>query len=95
MAIVPKPVKKNESQSQSDFILGAPDAKLASAATDGEKKPRGAPRKDQKKVQLSMSMDATLLGRLDAKAKKLGQTRAALFNMAVYHLLENGIEIEG
>ena len=36
-----------------------------------------------------------LLEKVDALARKLGQSRAAVINMAVYRIVEHGLSIEG
>ena len=36
-----------------------------------------------------------LLAKVDAIARRLGQSRAAVINMAVYRLVEHGLTIEG
>ncbi|WP_223936957.1 ribbon-helix-helix domain-containing protein [Aeromonas caviae] len=46
------------------------------------------------KEQISLTISVELVDRLDAMAAKVGQTRAALINMAIYQLLDRGMTIE-
>ena len=63
------------------FINSAPDA---------------VPRRVRKgnKVQITLTIAEPLLDRVDEVAAKLGQSRAALINLAIYQSLENGLRIE-
>ena len=63
------------------------------AAPDGDGSPRGV-RKGNKR-QISLTITPELLAKVDAIAGRLGQSRAALINMAVYRLVEHGLTIEG
>ena len=62
-----------------DFIAGAPDS---GTATKGVKKGN--------KQQISLTMTPALLAKVDALAEKMGQSRAAVINMAVYRVVEAG-----
>lgn len=79
MAITKKPSKSTTVEA---FINSAPDA---------------APRRVRKgnKVQITLTIAEPLLDRVDELAAKLGQSRAALINLAIYQSLENGLRIEG
>ena len=63
--------------SSPDFIAGAPDS---GTATKGVKKGN--------KQQISLTMTPALLAKVDALAEKMGQSRAAVINMAVYRAVE-------
>ena len=42
------------------------------------------------KQQISLTMTPALLAKVDALAEKMGQSRAAVINMAVYRVVEHG-----
>ena len=67
-----------------DFIAGAPDS---GTKTKGVKKGN--------KQQISLTMSPALLAKVDALAEKMGQSRAAVINMAVYRAVEHGLTIGG
>jgi Ribbon-helix-helix protein, copG family len=85
MAITKKPSKPTTADA---FISGAPDA----AATAPE-----APRRVRKgkKVQITLTIAEPLLARVDERAAQLGQSRAAVINLAIFQALETGLRIEG
>ncbi len=88
MAIT-KPSKKTSAAD--DFIAAAPDA----AATDaGQAKQPKYVRKG-KKLQITLTIAQPLLERVDELAAKLGQSRAAVINLAVFQSLESGLRIDG
>lgn len=66
------------------FISGAPD----SAA-----KPRGV--KKGNRQQISLTITPALLAKVDELAEQLGQSRAAVINMAIYRAVEHGLDIDG
>lgn len=66
------------------FISGAPDAEL---------KPKGV-RKGNKQ-QISLTIAPPLLAKIDDLAAELGQSRAAVINMAIYRAVEHGLVIDG
>ncbi|KAE8436895.1 ribbon-helix-helix protein, CopG family [Vreelandella piezotolerans] len=72
--------KAKMSQDADAFISGAPDA---------EAKPRGV-RKGNKR-QISLTITPALLQRVDELAAELGQSRAAIINMAIYRAVEHGL----
>ena len=76
MAIT-RPKPKNAQEATDAFISGAPDA---------EARPRGV--KKGNKQQISLTMSPALLAKVDALAEKMGQSRAAVINMAVYRVVE-------
>lgn len=46
-----------------------------------------------KKQQISVTIQPELLIKLDKLASALGQSRASIINIAIYHVVENGLEI--
>lgn len=82
MAIT-KPKPKSP-QSADAFISGAPDS---------ETKPRGV--KKGNKQQISLTIAPSLLTKIDEMAAELGQSRAAIINMAIYRAVEHGLIIDG
>jgi len=82
MAITKPPKPANSASPAADaFIAGAPDAAAASA--------RNGVRKGNK-LQITFTIAPTLLDRLDQRAGELGQSRAALINLAIAKALEAG-----
>lgn len=83
MAITrPKP-KAPQAPDADAFISGAPDA--------------GAPVKGVKKgnkLQISLTITPALLAKVDEMAAQLGQSRAAVINLAIYRMVEHGVTIE-
>jgi hypothetical protein len=76
--------KPRHVQTADEFISGAPDA---------ESKPRGV--KKGNKQQISLTIAPALLEKIDAMADELGQSRAAIINMAIYRAVEHGLSIDG
>ncbi|MCG9027361.1 ribbon-helix-helix domain-containing protein [Laribacter hongkongensis] len=74
------------------FINAAPDGTVSRAPAT----PARARKRTMKgnKEQISLTISVELVDRLDAMAAKVGQTRAALINMAIYQLLDRGMTIE-
>lgn len=75
------------------FIQAAPDSGVALApaapVTTRKRTMKG------NKEQISLTISVELVDRLDAMAAKVGQTRAALINMAIYQLLDRGMTLDG
>ncbi|GKS08510.1 hypothetical protein PSTH1771_25860 [Pseudomonas syringae pv. theae] len=46
-----------------------------------------------KKQQISVTVQPELLTKLDDLASSLGQSRASMINIAIYNIIENGLEI--
>lgn len=84
MAITKKPTKPAAADA---FISGAPDA---SAPT--EEAPRRV--RKGKKVQITLTIAEPLLSRVDERAAQLGQSRAAVINLAIVQALESGLRID-
>lgn len=74
---------KKHPASVDSFISGAPDAA----------KPRGV-RKGHKR-QISLTIAPALLEKVDGLAAELGQSRAAIINMAIWRAVEHGLTIDG
>lgn len=79
-----KPKTTQKEAATVDFIAGAPDS---GTATKGVKKGN--------KQQISLTMTPVLLAKVDALAEKMGQSRAAVINMAIAHVVQHGLTIEG
>lgn len=81
MAITKKPTKPTPTTAADAFISGAPDA----------------PRRVRKgrKVQITLTIAEPLLDRVDDLAGQIGQSRAAVINLAVMQMLQSGLRIEG
>lgn len=81
MAITKKPIKPISGVITADtFISGAPDA------------PRRV--RKGKKVQITLTITEPLLSRVDEMAEQIGQSRAAVINLALVQMLEAGLRIE-
>jgi hypothetical protein len=81
MAIQRKP--KSMSAAQDAFIAGAPDAVQEPAYEKGI--PKGHKR------QITLTIAPELLRKVDEVAKRTGQARAAVINMAIWRALEGDI----
>ena len=76
--------KLRTSINAAEFIAGAPDAEV---------KPKGV--KKGNKQQISLTIAPALLVKIDEMATELGQSRAAVINMAIYRAVEHGLVIDG
>lgn len=87
MSIKPKP----KTDKAAAFIAGAPDAGIASPklASKSEVYEKGIAKGNKRQITLTIAPD--LLRRVDEVAKRTGQARAAVINMAVYRALEGDI----
>ena len=89
MAITSKPKPKAAEPTVADndaaeaFISGAPDASKEPSA-----------RREVKKL-ISLKIAPTLLERVDQLAAELGQSRAAVINLAIHRAVERGLEFDG
>lgn len=72
--------KKPTAATVDNFISGAPDS---TAKLKGVKKGN--------KQQISLTIAPGLLAKIDSMADELGQSRAALINMAIYRAVEHGL----
>ena len=75
MAIT-KPVKPKTTDG---FISGAPDATRAKGVRRGTKQ------------QITLTIAPELLAKVDEMAERMGQSRAALINLAIYRTVEGGV----
>ena len=82
MTITKKP--HNVVRTPTEFIAAAPDGEIVR---------RGVLR--GKKQQITLTIMPDLLNKVDAMARRLGQSRAAVINMAVYWVVEHGLSIDG
>ena len=92
MAITKKPAKPahDTSPTAADaFISGAPDA--------GGVQPVPKPRRVRKgkRVQITLTIAEPILDRVDQVAAELGQSRAAVINLAIMQMLQRGLRIDG
>ena len=80
--------KKVQSHAVDEFISGAPDAQHVQEA--------GKPKyvKKGKKLQITLTISQPILERVDAMAERLGQSRAAIINLAIFQGLESGLQID-
>lgn len=69
------------------FISGAPDSAASTPKLGGVKKGN--------KQQISLTITPGLLLKVDELAEQLGQSRAAVINMAIYRAVEHGLDIDG
>lgn len=93
MAITrPTPKTPKPTPAADAFINGAPDG-VESPAPAAPARTRKRTMKGNKE-QISLTISVELVDRLDAMAAKVGQTRAALINMAIYQLLDRGMTLE-
>lgn len=83
MAIQRKP---KSSQTVDAFVSGAPDGVVSGAGREYEK---GIKKGHKRQISLTIAPD--LLRRVDETAKRSGQGRAAIINMAIFRALEGDI----
>ncbi len=50
--------------------------------------------KKGKKLQITLTISQPILERVDAMAERLGQSRAAIINLAIFQGLESGLQID-
>lgn len=86
MTITKKPQKPAEKAAAIEaFIGGAPDAVTQPQAPQRVRK--------GKKLQITLTISEDMLTRVDAKAALIGQSRAAVINLAIAQLLESGVSL--
>lgn len=80
--------KKVQPYAVDEFISGAPDAPHVQEV--------GKPKyvKKGKKLQITLTISQPILERVDAMAERLGQSRAAIINLAIFQGLESGLQID-
>ncbi len=77
--VITKP-KAKSTDATGSFISGAPDSgNQAKGVRKGNKR------------QISLTITPALLERVDELAAELGQSRAAIINMAIYRAVEHGL----
>ncbi len=91
MAITPRPKPTASSAAtaaQDAFISGAPDASPAPT-----EEPKGYEKgiKKGNKRQITLTIAPELLERVDQVAKRTGQARAAVINMAIFQAIEGDL----
>ncbi len=87
MAIQRKPKTSHTTAPEDAFIQGAPDAKTESVPAAVYEK--GIAKGHKRQITLTISPE--LLRKVDAVAKRTGQARAAIINMAIFNALEGNI----
>ena len=85
MSIQRKPKTAQATAAQDAFIQGAPDASKAAPAAYEKGIPKGHKR------QITLTIAPELLRKVDEVAKRTGQARAAVINMAIFRALEGDI----
>jgi len=88
MAIQRRP--KSTSAAQDAFISGAPDAQRQEAQVAPVAVYEKGIQKGHKR-QITLTIAPEMLRRVDEVAKRTGQARAAVINMALYRALEGDI----
>lgn len=88
MAIQPR-VKPGQ-QSADAFISGAPDSSVGMVKEPAYEK--GIKKGNKRQISLTIAPD--LLRRVDEAAKRSGQGRAAIINLAIYRALEGDIFVK-
>ncbi|MET4666306.1 hypothetical protein [Sphingomonas sp. PvP056] len=105
MAITPRPrpvANAAKIAAQDAFISGAPDAAPTSApASAPAPAPAPAPQEEAReyekgikkgnKRQITLTIAPDLLERVDQVAKRTGQARAAVINMAIFQAIEGDL----
>lgn len=82
----PKTTTAARTRAEDSFIAGAPDG--------GREKPQAAYEKGiakGNKRQITLTIAPELLRRVDEVAKRTGQARAGIINMAIYRALEGDV----
>ncbi len=69
------------------FISGAPDSAASVPKARGVKKGN--------KQQISLTIAPALLLKVDELAEQLGQSRAAVINLAIHRAVEHGLIVDG
>lgn len=93
MVIKKKPAPKPATPPAADsaaadaFISGAPDSAAPAPKVPGVKKGN--------KQQISLTIAPALLLKVDELAEQLGQTRAAVINLAIHRAVQHGLDIDG
>ncbi len=67
------------------FVEGAPDAQASKSASQGVYE-KGIPKGNKRQITLTIAPE--LLRKVDEVAKRTGQARAAVINLAIFRALE-------
>ena len=81
-----RPASPASTEAADAFISGASDADV-----DTSQVPRRV--RKGRKVQITLTIAEPLLERVDGLAGQLGQSRAAVINLAVVQMLERGLRL--
>lgn len=84
MAIQRKP--KTAANAADDFVQGAPDARQAAPVSQGHSYEKGIAKGNKRQITLTITPE--LLRKVDEVAKRTGQARAAVINLAIFRALE-------
>lgn len=84
----PKTVMTDQAAAQDAFVAGAPDGGRVSASASATYE-KGVPKGNKRQISLTIAPD--LLRRVDEVAKRTGQGRAGIINMAIYRALEGDV----
>lgn len=86
----PKPASSSGNTAAQDaFISGAPDAGTASPKIQGGEYEKGVKKGNKRQITLTIAPD--LLERVDQVARRTGQARAAVINMAIFQAIEGDL----
>jgi len=91
MAITQRPrpaVDPARSAAEDAFISGAPDAATAAPASPAVYE-KGVKKGNKRQITLTIAPD--LLERVDQVARRTGQARAAVINMAIFQAIEGDL----
>lgn len=87
MTIQRKP--KSTNAAADAFIQGAPDAQQTDHTASASTYEKGIAKGNKRQISLTISPE--LLRKVDEVAKRTGQARAAVINMAIFQALEGDI----
>lgn len=83
----PKAITAEQAAALDAFVTGAPDSVRAVPVANTYEK--GVPRGNKRQISLTIAPD--LLRRVDEVARRTGQGRAGIINMAIYRALEGDV----
>lgn len=83
----PKTTPAEQAAAVDAFVAGAPDAVQAVPAISAYDK--GVPKGNKRQISLTIAPD--LLRRVDEIARRTGQGRAGIINMAIYRAIEGDV----
>jgi hypothetical protein len=69
-------ITKPKPKTLDEFVAGAPDAPVKKGVRRG------------KKEQITLTLSPEMLEKVDALARRMGQSRAAVINLAIFRLVE-------